>query len=163
MSEVEGFKVEIGSGGISEAAAGALVTDMVNRQKSALVMYRVHREAGVLDKYRLLTYRCPRRCLLLDVFRTPAGSAVYFPPVKLSPDHNTETAEAARIERTTDGERRWVERADMLAALGNGPRLPPLHLNCDHTRSSLALDDIHEALRTLPVGTVILSSGNNVR
>jgi len=67
------WSITIGEEGFTEQDRRALVGGMRDRQLSALVMYRVHRESRSLDQYRLITYRCPRRCLLLDVFRTPAG------------------------------------------------------------------------------------------
>jgi hypothetical protein len=130
-----------------------LVSGMDGRQKSALAMYRVHREARTLDQYRLVTYRCPRRCLLLDVFRTPAGPAVYFPPFKLSEEHNQRTAEDARIERTSDGVRRWIERAEMLAIFKSGLYL---ELNCDHVSRHILTGDEITATITAANDTVIV-------
>ena len=136
------------------ASITAAFDNMEHLQRSSLVMYRIHRDSQALEKYRLLTYRCHRRCLLLDVFRTPAGPAVYFPPFKLSPEQNERSAPDARTERTSDGVRRWVERAELLSVFRSGLYL---ELNCDHvSRHVLTGDAITDAMTTRPGTTIAI-------
>jgi len=88
------------------------------RGSSALAVYRLARESRQLGGKRgkrMRAFRCATGgCLLLDVFDTPEGLAVFHPAVRLSPDQNDDTDLEARAERTSDGERRWVEHADLL-------------------------------------------------
>ena len=83
--------LELPSDGADDAFVQQLMDAMVSRTKSVLAMYRVHRDSGTLDQYRMVTYRCPRRCLLLDVYQTPGGPAVYFPPFELSAEETKPT------------------------------------------------------------------------
>lgn len=154
MSEHEqDWSVAVGADGVDQQEVRALLDGMSGRQRSALAMYRVHRDSGALNEYRLLTYRCPRRCLLLDVFRTPAGPGIYFPPFKLSPEQNERTAEDARTERTSDGIRRWIERAEMLNVFKSGLYL---EMNCDHvSRSTLTGAEIRADLECHKPGDTI--------
>ncbi len=84
----------------------------------------------------LVEYRCRSRtdCLLLRCWRAATeGDLFYLPPFKTEPVRNLATSvAAARAQRTTDGDRRWVEQAghlDDLRELGNGYGLS---LNCNH-------------------------------
>ncbi len=99
------------------------------RRRSALALYLQARAIDDLFKIRLVSYRCTAaRCLLLDIFTTPAGPAIYFPPVRLSPSRNVNTSPAARLSRTTDKDRRWVEHADLMLAGDEWT----YYLDCDH-------------------------------
>ena len=102
---------------------------MKHETQSALALYRVMEATGDTARNRILAYRCAaHRCLLLDIFNTPQGPAAYIPRHRLSPEQNASTAESARSTRTVDGERRWVEHADLLMSDGM-----QYWLNCDHT------------------------------
>lgn len=119
--------------GISTEQVAQLLPGMEERQQSALVVYRIARTTGTLYAGRnpvvLASWRCsPRGCLLLDVFQiVGVGLAAYTPPFRQSPELNEETAPTARAQRTSDGERRWVERADVLL-----PDELEYWLSCDH-------------------------------
>lgn len=143
--------------GISEDQARAVVDGMQQRQGSALSTYRLYRNAGLLERQRILSYRCAaHRCLLLDMVRTPVGPAVFLPSFRFSPDANTETDATARLERTTDGERRWVERADTLAVMpaGNGF---DYWVNCDHVHNQpVPADDLHRMVTRPPNRPILI-------
>ena len=112
-------------GPVPDDIGSRLLAGMTERQERCLHIYRLLRQAGQLERRRLLAYRCPRRCLLLDVFPTPYGPGVFLPAFRLSPEQNMDTSPQARAERTTDGDRRWVERADVLMAAPACPTTSP--------------------------------------
>lgn len=119
--------------GVSVEDAIAVREGMQNRENSALALYKMMRTSGQLPGKRLVEYRCRKQgCLVLDVFPTPAGPAVYLPAFRYSPTRNADTHPEARAKRTSDSERRWVESADLLdvdppAGLG-----VEYWVNCDH-------------------------------
>jgi hypothetical protein len=117
--------------------------DATARSAEMLAFYRLLRETGELGNKRLLAVRCRRgRCLLLDIFQTPVGPAVCVPRVKFSESRNASTSPAARETRTTDGQRRWNEHADLLEVAGNG-----WTLSCDHALDRpLMLAELQNAL-----------------
>lgn len=81
-----------------------------------------------LGTHRILTYRCPDRCLLLDVVASNIGTILYAPPYKLSQSINdTSSVPSARAERTSDGNRRWNARAMIANGFDFG-------IQCDHVR-----------------------------
>lgn len=106
------------------------------RKQSALALYRAMKATGMLRRAMLIEYRCPtpRGCLLLGIFATPHGPAWYTPPFKFSPERNARTSPEARSERTTDGDRRWRDRADLL---DTEDPWEDLALYCDHTLNTL--------------------------
>ncbi|MGI9083988.1 MAG: hypothetical protein ACR2FE_01695 [Aeromicrobium sp.] len=117
--------------GLTDENAHHLMAGLENRKQQALALHRALRGDSGVATNSLLVYRCKRRCLLLDIYNTPVGLAFYLPPFKLSPEENVQTDEDARIERTSDGVRRWIERADLLDSIRH-PLF--LKLNCDHVR-----------------------------
>lgn len=101
--------------GITLDQARVVREGMQHREQSALAMYRAWRDSDDLGARRVVSYRCRAEgCLLLDVFSTPVGSAVYKPAFRFSPNRNDATHPQARATRTSDGDRRWVETADLL-------------------------------------------------
>lgn len=134
--------------GIDTGQAATLSADMVSRTQSALTIYRLNREARRLERARILSYRCnAARCLLLDVFATPAGPAAYLPPFRYSPNTNETSDPQARAELATD-ERRWAERADLLSAMPPNTRRPfEYWLTCDHVlHYSLSAEQLRQDL-----------------
>jgi hypothetical protein len=88
----------------------------------------------------LAEYRCRfDNCLLLHIFRLPAGRLWHKPGYDLSPARTeAETDPAARRNRTADGYRRWRARAgpldDLIEFVSDAPQLGGLDLDCDHIR-----------------------------
>ena len=81
-----------------------------SQQRSALAQdaYAALKSSGRLPSHRVLVYRCPRRCLLLDVLAFPQGVVFHQPPYKRSPALNARTSsESGRAKNTTAGERHW--------------------------------------------------------
>ena len=102
--------------GVTVDDARALNDGMLRRQEDFLKLYRLLRKARP-PRRGPVRYVCrTHRCLLLDVFDTPAGPAAYIPAVKNSTRYVETSADPeARQQRTTDNERRrWAERADLL-------------------------------------------------
>ena len=120
---------------------------MQQRMRDTLAVYRVMAASGTTAKNRITVYRCAtHRCLLLDVFNTPAGPAIYFPLARRSPERNATTAPAARETRTTDGDRRWVEHADLLDFYHQGEDYE-FKVSCDHVLEHvLPADDVRQAM-----------------
>lgn len=116
--------------GISAEQVAALRDDYEKRPAELLALYEKMRETGDLNRNRLVSYRCQKGCLLLDVFLTPRGPASYKPPFSYSPKANEVTSPDARATRTTDGERRWVANVDLVLP-------PPLEywLSCKHVHN----------------------------
>lgn len=125
--------VEIGPEGISLDGVARLIADMDSRQRSALSAYRKLADERAISRARLLSYRCTRGCLLLDVFETTEGPALYWPRHRRSPGANAQTSPEARATRTLDGDRNWIDRAELVSVM----RHFDAELNCDHVRSEL--------------------------
>lgn len=120
------FSVEIGPEGITREVITRLAANMATRQRRALARYKELDKARDIVGHRLLAYRCPRGCLLLDVFDTDDGTALYWPRHRRSDATNAGTDPKARATRTTDGDHQWIDRADTLAIMHTA------WLNCDH-------------------------------
>lgn len=87
------------------------------------------------------TYRCERRCALLEAYNTVHGIILYFPRYKLSEQVNAQdSSEAGRLRNTEDGHRHWKSSADFLV-----PNLS-LPVQCDHERISVQSDDVAAAV-----------------
>lgn len=105
------------------------VDEREHRRRAAEAAYGALRGQGKLGSHRVLTYRCARRCLLLDVLRfpEPVGIIVHQPRYKLSPTRNAESSsESGREKNTEDGDRRWRSRFYGVDELLNAA------LTCDH-------------------------------
>ena len=103
-------------------------------QRLAAAAYDATRKLGKLSSHRLLSYRCPRRCLLLDVaqFPAPVGVVLHTPGYKRSPTVNEATSTAAgRAANTVDGDRRWKAHTFLPEQAIN------VTLACDHVESVL--------------------------
>lgn len=138
----------MGSIAVPDFSIGAIVeatADARSREQSALAMYLLAKQAGLTENNRILIYRCrAHRCLLLDVFLTVAGPAIYFPTTRFSPSANEKSAKAAKIERTTDGDRRWIDHADLML---DGANRQKYWLSCDHVRDhQVGGGEIREAM-----------------
>jgi hypothetical protein len=126
------------------------------RQRSAIASaaYQALKSTGALSSHRLIAYRCPRRCLLLDVINIPQGVILHRPSYKLSPSLNESSSnEAGRASNTTDGDRRWRQNTGFVSEWGNVP------LNCDHVRVTLELDAVQADVDTHHAEMVVMSSG----
>lgn len=118
------------------------VDALADRSDLADKTYAALEATGRLAKQRALTYRCPSRCLLLEVIPTRLGLLLHVPRYKLSPRLNAEASSAAgRAKNTEDGDRHWKARSFFEdTALG-------LSVSCDHVRSVVVgLEDIHADL-----------------
>lgn len=126
--------------GISLEQAEQLLSELRSRPEQLLALYESMSKSGELKRNRLVSYRCKKGCLLLDVFQTSNGPAAYRPPFKLSPKSNENTDAQARIKRTTDGQRRWVANVDLLL----NPVLE-YWFYCDHTHQlAYSASKVHE-------------------
>lgn len=125
-----------------QAAADALarlVGDSDKRSQDIVTAYVAMRDVGALSAMTLLEYRCATRgCLLLHVWVMLNGERYWYaPPYRLSPDVNeAETAESARVKRTTDGNRKWRARGG--------------YFDDEMTESYVRLDDEAETLVPIP-------------
>lgn len=132
--------------------AAALRDGMQTRQSSALALYRLARTAGTLSDVVVTSFRCSQaRCLLLDVFNTPVGLAAFIPAIKYSDARNAATAHEARGRRTSDGERRWVEHADLLL-----PDYLEYWVSCDHVLDARVTGEDARLAATRREATVLL-------
>lgn len=101
--------------------------DSRQRDELAGQTYTALKATKRLKDHRLITYRCPRGCLLLDVVQVPGQMIGHSPAYKLSPGRNTETSTpAGREAHTRDGDRRWQARTYDIASALN------FALQCDH-------------------------------
>lgn len=148
--------------GFSLDDARDLAAGFRNRTASALAVHRQLDAAGMLSEHTLLEYRCHasrRGCLLLRVFDTPVGPAVYKPPFRLSPDKNAGTHPAARAARTTDGERRWDANADLLDVDPPADAGVELWVSCDHVhRYSIPSERVNADLAGHRGGVIIIGN-----
>lgn len=101
-----------------------------SRTEQATALYDVLVRTDELHSSRVhcLTYRCERRCSLLDVFDAgPFGTIIGFPRYKTSPQATERTStESGRAVNTEDGFRRWNRHA------GQGSSDWDIGVNCDH-------------------------------
>ena len=90
------------------------------RREVVLAEYRAM-TPKVLKQKLLAEYRCRKKgCVLLHVWNTPTGRKYYQRAYGLpSSVAEAESVESARQTRTTDGYRKWVERAGAFDALLN--------------------------------------------
>ena len=87
-----------------------------NGNRAAAAFYEFLKERGQIKSHLVVTYRCPRRCTLLQVLTTKAGLIVHQSRYKLSPTRNAETSSAAgRMKHTEDGNNHWKGRTLMLS------------------------------------------------
>jgi hypothetical protein len=74
------------------------------RAASAAATYRALKDTRKLSSHRIITYRCPDRCLLLDVLNLPAGVIFRQPGYKLPPAVNDATSsESGRAKHAGNG------------------------------------------------------------
>ena len=129
----------------------ALLNDREERSRAGAAAYEALKRTGKLSSHRVLSYRCPRRCLLLDVmeFPEPVGLTFHLPRYRLSPALNAETSSAeGRAKNTEDGDRRWKSHtsAETFAVA----------LNCDHLHHiSVRRERLQADLERGPRGRVI--------
>jgi hypothetical protein len=117
-----------------------------SRERDALAV-KTYAELKALSKrgghVRTLEYRCPSRCLLAEILKTPEGDTiVHTPGYKLSPTLNAATSSASgRAKNTRDGNRKWKARTFFTVDSSN------ISLNCDHIRQQiLALAELDAGL-----------------
>jgi len=112
---------------------------------AALVAYRALPRKQLKARLKpslLLDYRCRDNCLLLYCWQSPAGRLVYLPQYKLSPNLNARTSvPAARQKRTSDGDRRWLDRVTTLAEFTMLGAAGGAALKCDHV-DTVATGDV---------------------
>ena len=107
------------------------------RSQLASEIYGALKSSGQLHRHRLLTYRCPQRCTLLEIVDAgPEGRIIGFPRYKTSRDQTERTStESGRAKNTEDGYRRWKQHAAFEESVSRPP------LSCDHLRSVPLEDD----------------------
>ena len=146
--------------GFTDEDARDLVAGFRNRTASALVIHRQLEAAGMLRQRTRLEYRCRsnrRGCLLLRVFDTPAGPAVYKPPVRYSPAKNAYTHPDARAKNTTDGDRRWEASADLLDTDPPAGAGVELWVSCDHVHNYVIPSErVNADLRKHSGGVIVI-------
>lgn len=139
---------------MSDNPIGAAHERTRERNALAAAVYDALRATGKLSSHRLLSYRCPRRCLLLDVVNTPNGLILHRPRYKLSPQVNAESSNASgRSKNTEDGDRRWRANTGFVETWGNVP------MSCDHVRVTLNLDELQADLDARHAEVTLTSSG----
>lgn len=80
-----------------------------HRSAVAAATYQTLKKVGKLKSHRIITYRCPSRCLLLDVVNLPQGVLFHQPPYKLPPAVNeANSSDRGRRANTSDGDLRWI-------------------------------------------------------
>lgn len=99
---------------------------------------------AALRQVLVIEYRCPAGCLLMHAWRTPEGVLWYRPRNTLSRQTAAnELVDAARIKRTSDGERKWCSTGgsldELLEFFGGDPTEGGLSLNCHHLRNVTVL------------------------
>lgn len=111
------------------------------RQRLATDYINMLKRTGQASKRVATTYRCPRRCALLEVYSTMHGVILYLPRYKLSEQANrADSSEDGRRANTEDGNRHWKASAGFLVS---GVDLP---LNCDHRRTTVPSDSVTDAV-----------------
>jgi len=125
------------------------------RSDIAAAVYRALRSKGELGSHRILSYRCPSRCLLVDVLNLPQGVIFHVPAYKLSPQVNdAASSPEGRAKNTSDGQRRWKAHTFFQEDCVN------VSLNCDHVRQVvLEKVDIQKALDARHAEVVVLPTG----
>ena len=99
------------------------------RVDAARAFYEMLHRRGELKSHRVLTYRCPQRCLLLDVLQTSQGLLVHSARYKLSATVNeSSSSPSGRLNNTEDGGRHWKAHTFPIDLAVN------LTANCDHVR-----------------------------
>lgn len=119
------------------AAVGAAVASMTERQENLLAYRERLVASGQLKSVLMAELRCQRNCVLLQVFQTKQGPALYHPRFKLSARLNEQiTSESARAAHTVDGDRHWDSRADSFELMQSvGAATGELtKVRCDHVQ-----------------------------
>ncbi len=83
------------------------------RDRTALAgsVYAALKRSQQLKSHRVIDYRCPQRCLLLDVLNLPQGALFHQTGYKLPPAVNDATSSASgRAKNTRDGKNHWEAR-----------------------------------------------------
>lgn len=123
----------------------------------AAAAYAALKATGKLSSHRLLTYRCERRCLLLDVINLPQGVVLHQPSYKLSPSINEVTSnESGRAKNTRDGARRWQAQTYFASEFINAA------LVCDHLQYRVIdRDDVQADLDAGHTEMVVTTEGRD--
>jgi hypothetical protein len=132
----------------------AVLAEMRQLSDQITTAYTSPEGRRAMQQSALLEYRCPKGCLLLHVWRSPAGLMFYQPPYKLSPSLNeVRSSPSGRAKNTLDGERRWRATAGVLDEYrGWGPDTT-LGLNCHHLNHHEKTDALLEAADAATPGT----------
>lgn len=139
-----------------DAQLRALFAALESDSARADATYRALKSTGALKSHRLLTYRCPKRCMLLDVVNLPApvGLIVHSPRYRLSPGLNAASSSASgRAKNTEDGDNHWKAHTFPVRAMSR-----PL-LTCDHLRVPLEDVDFEADLEARHAEVVMLPTG----
>lgn len=125
--------------------------------KRAAVAYEALKATRRLRSHRLLSYRCPSRCLLLDVVNLPApvGLVLHVPRYRLSPGLNAATSnESGRANNTEDGVNHWKGWTGPRSAASNPT------LTCKHVRTNLPDTDLDDDLAARHAEVIIFPNGD---
>ena len=125
------------------------------RSDIAAAVYRALKSKGELRSHRILSYRCPSRCLLVDVLSLPQGVIFHVPAYKQSPKVSDATSSPeGRAKNTSDGQSRWVAHTFFAQDCIN------VSLNCDHVlQGVLDKADIQADLDARHAEVVVLPTG----
>lgn len=131
---------------------GEAMALLQSRTDDANAFYAMLKKRGSLKDHRAVTYRCSKRCLLVDVLTTAQGLIIHVPAYKLSPAVNEQNSNASgRAANTTDGDRRWKGHTFPSAAAIN------VTLACDHLHHKLLEMDVIEADSAARRGEVVVN------
>lgn len=138
---------------MNEMTIGEALARLDARTDEANAFYVMLKRRGSLKDHRAVSYRCPKRCLLVDVLTTAGGLIVHVPAYKLSPVVNEQSSsESGRATNTTDGDRRWKAHTFPVSAAIN------VTCTCDHLRNFVLDVSTIEADASARRGEVVINS-----
>jgi|SRR5699024_2708576 len=119
-------------------------------------VYAALKTTGQLKSHRVVTYRCPQRCMLLDVLNLPdpLGVVVHIPRYRLSPGLNAQTSSAdGRANNTEDGDNHWQGWTAPRAQVSRP------ELTCKHVMVPLEDEDLDAAISSRRAEVVVYPPG----
>jgi hypothetical protein len=137
---------------------GELAALLAQQQERSAILLAAYEAAPPMARRgaMLAEYRCRQRCQLLVVWQAPGPVRLArLRQYKLSPERNAvETVPAARVNRTSDGVRRWNGRVLILDELAGATGIA-LDLNCDHHRGHILVEALLADVEAVKPGSPI--------